>query len=296
VDAKGPDYAERVADHWAGIRGDVVRSFWQSPVVMAEIERRITGEPGKKRLEYFRERYCPEPFRLALSLGCGHGFWEREMVELGICERAVGIDVSAERLERARAAVPPEHRDRIEYVQANLEEWRPEAEYDLVVCKAILHHIEALEEWAETIAGVLRPDGLLYFDDYVGPTRFQWTDTQLRVINRLLSVLPDWLLLDLTRHGKVRRHVGRPDLEKFIAADPSEAIRSEEILPVLARYFEPVELRPYGGAIYHGLFTRVMGNFAGEDALVRVLLELDGILMDEGVVETNYLWGVYRPR
>jgi hypothetical protein len=39
-----------------------------------------------------------------------------------------------------------------------------------------------------------------------------------------------------------------------------------------------------------------MGNFAEQPDLVHILMEIDAILTDEGVVQNNYLWGVYRAK
>jgi hypothetical protein len=161
----------------------------------------------------------------------------------------------------------------------------------------VLHHIQRLEPLCAAMVELLGDDGLLYFDEFVGPTRFQWTDEQLAVINRLLARLSPELVTDLvSADGSERRIVRRPDVAAFIEADPSEAIRSAELVDVMATYFEPLELRAYGGTIYHQLFNRVMGNFAGQDDLVRTIVELDFILVDAGVLESDHLWAVYRPR
>jgi hypothetical protein len=65
---------------------------------------------------------------------------------------------------------------------------------------------------------------------------------------------------------------------------------------ILDHYLERVEFKPYGGAVFHPLFSRIMGNFQGRDEVVRLILEFEAILMEEGVLEADYLWAVYRPR
>ena len=290
------DYAARVAAHWAKT-DDTIRSFWQSPVVMAEINRRVTGDPAVKPLEYFRRKYCPEPRGLGLSLGSGDGQLEIAAVDLGIVDRIVGLDISPERVKRATARVPERLHGRVEFRVENLETYRPDETYDVIFAKSILHHIDALEAWCEAFNTLLGPEGLLYVDDFIGPNRFQWTDGQLYIINRLLDALPEELRRDLVlADGSPRPAVGRPDIAAFVAADPSEAIRSYDIGFVLERELEPLELRDYGGALFHQFFNRLMGNFAGEPALVRMIMEFDFLLTDVGGLDPNYLWGVYRPR
>ena len=48
------------------------------------------------------------------------------------------------------------------------------------------------------------------------------------------------------------------------AADPSEAVRSSEIVPLLAQYFRILEVKGYGGAILHELLYDIAGNFCEE--------------------------------
>ena len=142
---------------------------------------------------------------------------------------------------------------------------------------------------------MLAPGGLLFVEDFVGPARFQWTDAQLEVINRLLARLPAELLTDLSAEdGRQKRSVERPSLAKLIAADSSEAVRSDEIVPALDARFERVEVCPYGGAVFHQLFSRIMGNFADRPDLVGVLMEVDALLTDSGALPSDYVWGVWR--
>jgi SAM-dependent methyltransferase len=294
--AESTGYAERVAARWAAA-DDTIRSFWQSPVVMAEINRRITGDPDLAPLEYFRRRYCPSPRGRGLSLGSGDGQLEIAVVESGVCERIVGIDISPERVRRATERVPDHLRDRVTFVCENLETCRPAETFDVIFAKSVLHHIEDLEGWCRAFETLLGPEGVLYVDDFIGPDRFQWTDGQLYVINRMLDALPAELRRDVVLgDGRPRPPVVRPNVEAFIAADPSEAIRSADIGFVLERELEPVELRDYGGALFHQFFNRLMGNFADEPALVRMVMEVDFLLTDVGALDPNYLWGVYRPR
>jgi SAM-dependent methyltransferase len=290
------EYEAKVSAAWSGA-DPATRSWWQSPVVLSEIQRRITGDPGLSPQRYFAGRYAATPFASAVSLGCGGGQLERELVELGACEELLGLDLSEERIRAASDRVPPELRGRLRFERANIEAWTPPAGLDLVVAHDVLHHITGLERLLEELSSSLGPSGLLYVDEFVGPARFQWTDKQLEIINRLLGRLGADLKVDLAADGtRLRDVVRRPDKAGMIASDPSEAARSDEIPQLLERWFEPLEKTAYGGAVFHQLFNRIMGNFAGHDDLVRTLMEIDFLLTDEGVVETNYVWGVYRPR
>jgi SAM-dependent methyltransferase len=296
LDSTSQEYESAVVERWAST-DRTVRSFWQSPVVMAEINRRVTGDPRCKPQEYFARRYCETPRRLALSLGCGDGHLEHELLRLNACERLLAVDISPERLARAHANTPEELRGRIEFVRANLETWEPQDRFDLVVAKGVLHHVHGLERLFSVIADSLLDDGVLYVDEFVGPSRFQWTDSQLAIVNRLLDRLSDDLRRDLVDPSQgAKAAAKRPRVADMIEADPSEAARSAELPGLLRSHFQALEEREWGGAIFHLLFTRIMGNFAGHDDLVRVIMELDAILTEARMIDNDCLFGVYTRR
>jgi SAM-dependent methyltransferase len=294
--ARGRSYADRVAAAWeGGDRDPTVRSFWQSPIAMGEINRRLTGSADLDPVRFFQSHFCERPRPNALSLGCGGGELELRFVSTGACERIVGLDVSPQRVAGASRKVPPELADRVRFEVRDLESWRPRKKYELIVAQDILHHLDDLERWCAIIAETLTDDGLLYVHDFIGRARFQWSDRQLMIINRLLNRLPDRLRADLVEgDGSLREVVGRPDVERFVAEDPSEAIDPRAIPQLLERHLTPVHVHAYGGAIFHQLFNRIMGNFGGDPDLVRTLIEVDFILTDLGAVEPDYLWGIYR--
>ncbi len=78
-----------------------------------------------------------------------------------------------------------------------------------------------------------------------------------------------------------------------IPTTPSTATASSSCLD---ERFERVEVSFYGGAVYHQLFSRIMGNFAPHPVLVRVLMEVDALLSDMDVLASDYVWGVWRRR
>ncbi len=53
-----------------------------------------------------------------------------------------------------------------------------------------LHHVVRLEALYETVARALKPGGLFVIDEYVGPTRFQWSERQMQLTNALQELLP----------------------------------------------------------------------------------------------------------
>jgi SAM-dependent methyltransferase len=91
----------------------------------------------------------------ALDAACGTGRHARKLADAG--HEVVGVDVSPEMLERARAGLP----------QATFHEGdlraldEPDASFDLVVCGLALAHLPDVGAGVAELARVLRPGGRL---------------------------------------------------------------------------------------------------------------------------------------
>ena len=74
------------------------------------------------------------------------GQFELELVQLGIVENLVGVDLSEVRVEEANKAVPAPLKSKLTFEVRDLESWKPTADkYDLIVLKMAFHHIERIE-------------------------------------------------------------------------------------------------------------------------------------------------------
>jgi len=58
-----------------------------------------------------------------------------------------------------------------------------------------------------------------------------------------------------------KERIDRPTIAEMNLWDPSEAIRSAEIIPLLHRFFQVVEIRPCGGTVFNYLLDDIAGNF-----------------------------------
>jgi len=132
----------------------------------------------------------------------------------------------------------------------------------------------------------------------VGPARFQWTDLQLELANRVLQTLPR-RLRQSALWGRELTAIPRPTIEEMINMDPTEAVNSAQIIPLLPRHFEVVELRRYGGTLVHLLLNHVMPNFDVEDEMQASLLKMiflyEQTLVENGVLGSDFCYAVARP-
>jgi len=203
-------------------------------VVRRYINASISGSPDCWPIDWLRPRF-PSCFSSALSLGCGDGPLERDLIAKGICSSILGIDISLGALELARAKAAAQGLIGIEYRQGDLNALDLTGKFDAAFFHQSLHHVDNLDGCLSATASALRPGGLLYLDEYVGPSRKEWTPASLAEASRLFLSLP----------AAVRR---RRTIEAPIdRRDPTEAVRSSEILAAVERYFHIQERRDYGG-------------------------------------------------
>jgi hypothetical protein len=121
------------------------------------------------------------------------------------------------------------------------------------------------------------------------------------LINSIRGALPETLLRSLfANDGSLIGSYMPSPVEHFEAHDPSEAIRSAEIVPLLKMYFDILEYRPFGGALLHMLLSGITGNFEESDPKDRALLDILAImeqsLEDAGAIESDFAIIVVRAK
>lgn len=103
-----------------------------------------------------------KPSGEVLELACGTGLWTKRL--LAHAARLTAVDGSPEMLELCRARVGD---PRVEYLQADLFAWEPDAAYDVCFFGFWLSHVpeERFEAFWEKLRGALAVDGRVFFVD-----------------------------------------------------------------------------------------------------------------------------------
>src|SRR6266852_7704561 len=181
-----------------------------------------------------------------LCLACGTGWGAIRWAETGCFRRVDAFDISPQRVETAKRAAAARQLDGILHFQAadmfRLE--LPAEGYDAVFAEQALHHFSPLGDTLRRVERSLAQDGLLFVDEYVGPNRNQWTTRQLTAANGMLSIMP--LRYRITPEGDAKTRVVRHSRLRMMLHDPSEAVESAEIMPLLREIFEVAEEHGYG--------------------------------------------------
>jgi SAM-dependent methyltransferase len=280
-------------EDWQGL-------YWQSYILTAQhINRAISGEPSVDWLTFTKQRFFRKPVDVALSLGFGYGIVERVGIEQEIAERFEAYDISPEAVVVAREeAEKAGIADRIEYAAADLNTIALEpGRYGAVFAAQTLHHIEALEHLLDQIRESLTPDGLLVVNEYVGPARFQFPDEYLSLMDGLLAVLPESHRRSL-KDGSVKERAVRPKEKEVYDVDPSESVRSDEIMGLLEERFEIVYRADFGGTLLQFVLSDIAGNFDPADpkdvAMIDLVCLYERTLIEQGVLPSDFVYLVAR--
>jgi SAM-dependent methyltransferase len=293
---------DQVAAYWGRDRSATRGHNWLvHPTARACINQRISGDPAIDVTRYWRRSFLATPAPLALSLACGFGAYERTALAAGLACAFEGYDVSPDALRQAEAAARAAGLgDKISYFVGDLNTVDlPAGRYDAIFGVSAFHHVRELDSLFRTCRRALKPGGLLFMDEYIGPSRFQSPPYAGELINRIQDLLPEHYRRSVFFEGRVRPAYKNMPLSWFEENDPSEAVRSEEIVPMLKRHFEVLDWRPYGGAVMHMLLSGTAGNFdPGADsdiALMRLLALLEEELERAGALTPEFAAVVARP-
>ena len=182
----------RVISSWSHTGGPPVH-WWDIPVVQDRVNAMMSGKSEKPYQRYVAEKYLrPSGGQKALSLGCGSGGKEIAWAETGCFEIIDAYDISENRILAARTALQETpFREVIRYRVGNVQNLQlPPESYDVVLFDHSLHHFSSLDVLLPRMREVLKPGGMVVANEFIGPSRFQWSDRQIEVVNGLLAVFP----------------------------------------------------------------------------------------------------------
>jgi SAM-dependent methyltransferase len=267
------------------------------------INRRVSGDPAISPLAWFGKHLADAgclPLRRVLVLGCGAGHLERQLHSLGWAREIVAFDLSPKVLDVARKSAVG--MDTIRYVQASMDAlpvgqapFLP-GSFDVVFGVSSVHHCSELDNLYAAVAKLLTPGGWFYLDEYVGPDQFQYSNKHLEQLGALADLLPDRLLT--TQSGAVKKSFRAPTVAEVMAVDPSEAVCSSSILPLLPEHFDVIAQRLYGGSLLHVLLADIAQNFQTADATpwLQALMDAEDDLERLGQLEHHFSCAIARQR
>ena len=278
-----------VDDAEDGQAARAARQSWLAhPLVAAHYRERglIEGLPWES---WVTARLGESP-RRSLELQCGGGDRSLFLFERGLARSVDGVDsredlVEAAERQRDESRAP----GRFRVLDVNARTLRA-GTYDLVFACHSFHHLVAIEHVMEQVYASLTPRGFFVIEGYVGPTRFQWTETQIELVRAILALLPDRLAT--FKWDARKSHEGRADPVAVAAVAPFDGIRSGEIPKLFEQFFRVVAVRPLGGTLQNLLYNGIVHNFSDTDpetlSRMEAIAHMEDVLIDADALPSDF--------
>jgi O-antigen biosynthesis protein len=287
---------QRVRERWspAEAEGLAPRVWTSSRVVREYLHERVSGNPACDWVTWMLHRHAAGENLRALVLGSGEGWLERALAAHPRIASVTAIDLSEAAVERAReVAASAGLSARVRHAIVDLErDLLPPGPWDLVLAHDVIHHVRGLDALFSRISGALSPKGRLLFCEYVGPARFDYGRRREAILDEALRSLPEKYRRLPGGRGLATRG-NRTDPGELALRDPSEAVRSDRILPTLRASMDVLEEIPYGGSLLAPLLYELVANFRDGDpedeAVLRALCDRETGLIASGDLPSDYV-------
>lgn len=292
------EISRKIGDYWSKSslkkNPEHVR-WWEVPTIHKHVNQLICGEPvdgvNKGLITVLKDLGLT--FDHGVSVGFGNGQKEFKLLKEGLVNKFTLFELSDVLIETARKqAEISGFENRINFIKGDCFQYEFTEKIDFVHWNNSLHHMFDVDKAVKWSHQILEIGGVFYMDDFVGPTRFQWSDEALELGTRIRKILPDMYLENPYKPGKLlNKTVLRPDAKKLKEHDPSEAADSDRILESVKKYFPNAKITLTGGTVYHSTLNDILHNMdetnLKDKTILNLLLLIDELATKSGV-ESHY--------
>lgn len=270
----------KAKEYWDNYHEEERTRWWHSPEIIRHFNKNICGKPldgwNAGGFELLKEYLHGRKIEKAISIGCGSAWKEIDLVKSGLVSSILCYDLSENMIRKAQENACRENVEKqMRFICGDVfKSMEPNPQFDLVFWDNSLHHMENARQAVQFSYQILKENGYLYCNDYVGASRFQRTDMEMAIVNGIRLYLPDEIFVK-PGGGEYQRFYVGPTVEQIINMDPSEAADSENIIPAIKENFIHADIRYAGGLIYLVCMEDIIHNIAEDDPLLNYLLELD---------------------
>lgn len=297
------DDKQKIADYWsenlAGSNPFSSDVYWLAvPDVQKHYQKRAcANKPYPNWIEYCVGEFLGNrtPVQKMLSIGCGTGSLERHLFNLKAFQHCHAVDISPKAIEAAENESNQLGIESITYLVYDVEAMDlGDKQYDVVWFNGSLHHIQELEIVCQRVKQALKPGGWLFFNEYVGFNRFAFSSRQRDAIQHAFYLIPlQYRRSFVDRKSKYQETPPIPDPREVALTDPSEAVRSQDILPVVNDLFDIVTINQCGGSLLQFLLSGIAGNFKPSDPqsmlILNMLINIEDALVDSGDIQSDFV-------
>ena len=274
-------------------------NFWSIPKVIERWNLLISGDKNVGYIQFLTDDFLKDKTNLRLlSLGSGICNPEIELAKNNtIFKEVVCLDIADNLLQKAAKKAAKNGVTNIKFIAKNIDDFEfKENDFDVIFFKASLHHFDKIDSLLSgSIQKVLKPDGLLIINEFVGATRHQFSKTQITAINEALKSIPKKFRTRFKskQHKNKYRGVG---VLRMIMADPSECVDSESIMPSIHKHYTTLVERPYGNNLLMSTLRDISHHFYELDTEKEQVLNNLFALEDKYLKEnqSDFVFGIYQ--
>jgi SAM-dependent methyltransferase len=279
------------------------KRYWETLEDVSRYQNQcMSGDPEKDfvkfTLEYLENTVGTDSLK-GLSIGCS----EQSAPEMAFCgtgwfKEFEVFDIAENLLKRQEHAARSKGFFTIQYTPKDINrlDLVPNS-YDMIWAVGTVHHLERLEHFFDQVNRGLSDKGIFVMREYVGPKFLQFTGSQLNQANKALAELS--LPYKLQWNCLPKMKIKPVKLQKLLKADPSEAVRSDEILTILEQKLDVVYAAKTGGALLHILLDGIAFNFERFEngrEILRALIEREKELTANGELEDDFVFYIARKK
>ena len=262
------DRGEAVAQDLISPPVHVPSSWWDSPIIMQQIEAFITGDPGRSFYDYLKKEHSIAGLQKGLS----------------ICHKLKGLEQSFTKYHTCASFDILNDFDVPDYLTHEIGKIKP-SQYDLLLSVDVLSHIGNLEHFLKDAENILKDDGFVVALEYTGPAHFQWTEQELIIADMLATAFnsqPDLTFIAETKSEKTATPF----------PDEKAAVSSDIVIPTLERVFDIIAVRYFGGPLYDLILNRILHRLDQTNEkdvmLIKTIMQCEQILIKNGILENHY--------
>jgi len=270
-------------------------NYWIIPLVRQRWNYLITGNSKTIYEEYVSEKYNKEQVVKMISIGSGVCSHELMFAKLNPNWEITCIDFSEKLLQSAEEKAKKEGLKNIKFLAEDIYKHSlPSNYYDIVLFHQSLHHFKNLNDFIGKIHKSMALSGRLIINEYVGANRLQYNKRQLKAINQCLNLIDKEYRKIFKTNLNKNRYYGSGIL-RMIISDPSECVESENIIPAIKNYFEPLEEKGYGGNLLMPALKDISHHFVDLDEKKKRCLEKIFNYENQFLEQNNsdFLFGIY---
>ncbi|MES2689587.1 MAG: methyltransferase domain-containing protein [Bacteroidota bacterium] len=272
-------------------------NWWQVDAVRKRWNELITGNEDLIYPDHVVQQFLPGKTGLTmLSIGCGTGQRELEFGKHACFKRIDAFDIAPKAIDDANRSAKELNINICNFFVGDVykDAW-PDEGYDIVLFHSSLHHFTNIDNILARVKATLKRGGLVIINEYVGANRFGFSPGRKKQVNNIYKHhIPDEFKTRKTSNA-FKRQVYFPGLLRMVISDPSEAVESSTILPLMEKQFKLIEQKNYGGNLLTFILKDIAHQFnkPGAQPVLKKLFLLEDQMMEKEQ-QSDFVFAVYK--